>query len=290
MYACEFGHVEAVQKLLQKGARCEATDKSGWKPLDYAVASGKEPAAAELRAHRAQHSLFFAAQKGMPDELAKVIATCQDINVCDSERNKTPLIVASEHGQVEAVRVLVGGGACLDTADKDGWTPLMHASAGGHVDAVRLLLGKGASLQTVDKPVDKGALGKTALWYAAENRHKVVVGLLITAGIAAGQDVNAACESEYGKTPLMYASEFGELEAVRELLGKRASLEAVNKYGSTPLIYASMAGELETVRELLGKGTNLEAVDKGGWTALKCAEMRGHSKVVALLKEHGASK
>ncbi len=52
-------------------------------PLDLAVDNKKEEAAAVLRAHGALHSLHFAAEKGMTDEVAARIAAGQDINARD---------------------------------------------------------------------------------------------------------------------------------------------------------------------------------------------------------------
>jgi hypothetical protein len=52
-------------------------------PLDLAVENKKEEAAAVLRAHGALHSLHFAAEKGMTDEVAAGIAAGQDVNARD---------------------------------------------------------------------------------------------------------------------------------------------------------------------------------------------------------------
>ncbi len=49
-------------------------------PLDLAVQNNKKEAAAVLRAHGALHSLHFAADKGMTDEVAAGIAAGQDVN------------------------------------------------------------------------------------------------------------------------------------------------------------------------------------------------------------------
>ncbi len=62
--------------------------------MDLAVGKKKEEAAAVLRAHGARHSLHFAANEGMPDEVAAGIAAGQDVNACD---------------QVIFLRVLVDG-------------------------------------------------------------------------------------------------------------------------------------------------------------------------------------
>jgi hypothetical protein len=48
--------------------------------LDLAVKREEEEVAAALRAHGALHSLHFAAEKGMTDEVAAGIAAGQDVN------------------------------------------------------------------------------------------------------------------------------------------------------------------------------------------------------------------
>ena len=53
-------------------------------PLDLAVKKKKTEATAVLRAHRALHSLHFAAKKGMSDEVAAGIAAGQDVNARDT--------------------------------------------------------------------------------------------------------------------------------------------------------------------------------------------------------------
>ena len=49
-------------------------------PLDVAVENEKEEAAAVLRAHGALHSLLFAVDKGMMDEVAARMAAGHDVN------------------------------------------------------------------------------------------------------------------------------------------------------------------------------------------------------------------
>ncbi len=51
--------------------------------LELALADDKEEAAAVLRAHGAQVSLFLAAEKGMTDVVAAHIAAGQDVNARD---------------------------------------------------------------------------------------------------------------------------------------------------------------------------------------------------------------
>jgi len=109
--------------------------------------------------------------------------------------------------------------------------------------------------------------------------------ITVAAVIAAGQDVNAACDSE-GMTPLMYASLHGHADTARVLIDKGARLEAVDKDGRTPLLWASLKNKVEVVRVLIEKGACLEAADKHGMTSLMHASKEGHAEVVTVIKEH----
>jgi hypothetical protein len=72
--------------------------------LDLALANDKEEAAAVLRAHGAQVSLLFAAEKGMTDEIAARIAAGQDVNACNEEgRTALDLALAKDHEEAAAL-------------------------------------------------------------------------------------------------------------------------------------------------------------------------------------------
>jgi hypothetical protein len=65
----------------------------------------KEEVVAVLRAHGAQVSLCFSAEKGMTDEMAARIAAGQDVNACN-EDGRTALDVALAKNQEEAATLL----------------------------------------------------------------------------------------------------------------------------------------------------------------------------------------
>ena len=128
------------------------------------------------------------------------------------------LLYASQFGHEESVRALIEKGANLETVDEEGNTALQLASYYGNRkvekvlckhgargalcyaakndllrDMVAELISKGHDLKECDKD------GTTALELAAEANngrcHSEVVGVLIAAGVAAGQDVNACLGS-----------------------------------------------------------------------------------------------
>ena len=57
----------------------------------------------------------------------------------------TPLLMASQEGQLECVRLLLEAGAAIDQADEQGATPLFAACHQGHLEVAKLLSSYGAS-------------------------------------------------------------------------------------------------------------------------------------------------
>ena len=93
----------------------------------------------------------------------------------------------------------------------------------------------------------KDSYGRTALSYAAENGHKMLVKLLL-----ATSKVDANTQDERGRSPLSYAAANGHAAVVKLLLGKGgvdADLKDT-RYSRTPLSYAAEYGH-EVVVKLL---------------------------------------
>ena len=88
-------------------------------------------------------------------------------------RLRTPLHLASLHGSMETVTVLLVNGASVSAKDAAGQTPLHCASQSGRVAAAALLLRKGAS------PAEPDAAGRLPIECAAENNHPSVIVLFM---------------------------------------------------------------------------------------------------------------
>ena len=99
-------------------------------------------------------------------------------------------------------------------------------------------------------------------------------------------------------TPLMYASAYGSLDAMKLLLEHNAGVNAASKTGRAPLMIAALHnGSDRVVDLLLAKGANTKAQDNGadvngkdrtGYTALMNAAMTGDVEPVKLLLSKGA--
>jgi ankyrin repeat protein len=82
-FAAKKGMTNKIAAHIAAGQDVNACNEKGRTALELALANDQEAAAAVLRAHGAQVSLFFAAEKGMTDEVAAGIAAGQDVNARD---------------------------------------------------------------------------------------------------------------------------------------------------------------------------------------------------------------
>ena len=85
---------------------------------------------------------------------------------------------------------------------------------------------------------------------AAKHDYGDVVKLLISGGAAP----NTSCEN--GKTPLYWASCFGNMYIVKMLLDVGANCQIENAKGETPLYWASKKGHKDVVDLLINAGAH----------------------------------
>ena len=104
--------------------------------------------------------------------------------------------------------------------------------------------------------------------------------------IDAGADVNAKGAGQV--TPLMAATQWGNLPVVRLLLQKGADPKARSFGGGTPLLRAAMSGSVKMLTALVDAGADVKHRDDAGGTALMSAALRGDKDMVRLLLDRGA--
>lgn len=99
------------------------------------------------------------------------------------------------------------------------------------------------------------------------------------------EELNTSDQS--GRTPLMHAVAFGNLETLRALLDADAEVNARNRSDATALLWA--AGDQEKARLLIERGADVKIQSRQGRTPLMVAASRaGNSEVVALMLSKGA--
>jgi ankyrin repeat protein len=208
----------------------------------------------------------------------------------------TLLGIASQKGNAEMVRDLIGRGAGVNTPkDPGGWTPLMLAAESGSAEVVKLLLDKGAD------PNRSSGGGSPLAAAFTRKEHLEIVKLLLERGADPNLSTDVP-DGQYffsygprGVTPLMFAANNGRLEAAKLLLEKGAVLNA-STYpadpdrtgGFTALMFAVQGNNPELVGFLIDKGAEVGGRTSKGSTALHYAARLGKPEAAKVLIERGA--
>ncbi len=196
---------------------------------------------------------------------------------------RTPLHIAAESGNVQAMTNLLSAGAEVNVQVRSdekrspewGNTPLHLAARDGRVEAVKLLLERGALVNA------RSDLGATALHRAIA--YPQIVQMLLEKG--ADPNIADVC----GRTPLHWAAFDPASTSVPVLLEHRADPNVHDHDGETPLHRAAHAGNLAAIGQLIAKGAQANATDKFGTTPLHIAALHQYTQIVSSLIRAGAS-
>ena len=239
MIACENGKLNAVLYLIDEGAEVNLEDSSGYTALHYAATFSNNNFA-----------------------LSCLIDSGANVNAL-TNNNRTPLMLACESGKL--VNSLLQKGAKVDFQDNDGQTalylaigsecncfdnlssliryeadvnttdirkctPLMRASEICDVKELTLLIERGAKVELQDQN------GDTALHYAARAEKKTSANFckLLTAG------ASLLCENSHGLTPLLEASNRGNIEIV-ECVIKQPEISKEQRIDALELLGTSLS-------------------------------------------------
>lgn len=159
-----------------------------------------------------------------------------------------PLHIATLHGQLEAVQLLLANGADIKACNQDKDQPLHLAARAGHFALVKALVAAGA-------PVNgKGAEERTPLHVAAFHGRKEIVQFLLTKGA----DVDAKTSKHDGnKSPLLEAVRKCHVDVVQALLeDSKITINIRDSLDYTPLRHAVEEDKVEIVK-LLAPRTSL---------------------------------
>ncbi|MBC2717207.1 MAG: hypothetical protein HF978_18025 [Desulfobacteraceae bacterium] len=211
----------------------------------------------------------------------------------------SPIIKATDQGQLNKVNRLLALGVDVNAATPEGVTPLFIASAKGHEDIVKRLIDKGADVNAVTKlsfEYEDQTIyeGRTSLMAALRNKHTDIAKLLIQQGA----DVNAVDVN--GVTPLFIAAALNDEGIVKILIAKGADVNAVilteYKYkeetvikGATPLMAALKMEQNANAALLVAHGADVNARCEDGTDSLMIVAVNGDLRMANFLLSHGAN-
>jgi ankyrin repeat protein len=251
--ASDNGHLTIVQYLTGLDhVDCNAKDNDGWTPLHYACQKGDLPLVQYLtrlghvdcnaKDNDGSTALHIASANGRLTAVQYL--TGLDHVDCNAKANdgSTALHGASFHGHLAIVQHLTGLDHVDCNAKAKGWTPLSLACQYGHFDIVRFLLYNGANKKS---EYNDGAL--------TSDNNKIIQFLYNFPQTSPHSSlllqVLMAVQYAPGKAPFSFT-------VMRNAITKGADVDAYGLYGNTPLHFATQADNWQAVLYLLLHGAN----------------------------------
>ncbi len=226
---------------------------------------------------------------------------------------RSPLMIASRTGKVEAIRVLLEAGAEVNAKETlRGTTPLMWAADEGHAPAVKVLIEHGADIKARSNPAPRGrgpALGKSndprkavaaqgaALARGAATPELGALNALGGGAAAAGGGRGGGRGGRGGGGRAGGAAGGRGADDVNVEQDDAAVAAGIGRRGGapadggqlTPLVYAARANDLESVKVLLAAGADVNQTTGYGWTPLLVATQNRYYSLAAHLLDQGAN-
>jgi len=239
------GDLKTVRTLVRQAVDINATQPDGMTALHWAVERRDLPMMNVLLEAGAKHDLtnrtgarplYLAATNGDAAAIARLLEAGEDANALLTAEGESVLMLTSQTGNAEAVKVLLDRGANPNTQQLRGQTALMWAAAEGHADVVKLLLARGAD-----------------------------------PGLSSTASTKPERRPPGGMTALLFASRQGKLEAARALLDGGADINEAGADNTSALLIAVVNGHYDLASLLIERGANPNIADANGRTPLYAA-------------------
>lgn len=206
-----------------------------------------------------------------------------DFAVGKRGHSMTALHLAAINGDREVVELVLSSTSSIEVAvsNQDGVLEILTTPISGNKldSTVQFLVGAGAA-----SVVRSSGCGQTALHYAAESGHEVMVRRLLDHGVA-------DCADTSGRWAIHHAAAKGHESVIRQLVLKsgRPYETVLTRLGDTALHNAAQYGHMNVVRVLLDEfHWDVNFAGQGLKTPLHIAAAMNDRRLAKLLLEHKA--
>lgn len=314
MYAAEYGNLETVRFLLDRGADVNALDKRNLAPLYIAASRGDAGIVSLLidrgadltntspfvreADQRLDHgtALHGAVQRGHLEVVKLLLDRGADINAVSPGKFLTPLICALALKDFRMADELLVRGADPNLPATGISNPLRQMAYQGNLPMLRKLLDRGARVDMQSDEIrEHSGVSRTvgaALPAAAREGHLEISKMLVEAGCPVDQT-----SPIYLETPLHAAALHGNTAMCQWLIGKGAKIdhrlpdEIDFQAGWTALHSAAWGESLDVMKLLMEKGASPEVPcgDRGlRRTAFHLAVLKGWLPLVTGILDQAA--
>lgn len=292
MLASAKGLVSVLRFLCEAQQNLELADVNGHKAIHYGAIEGQV------------ESIDFLVSQGFDvDE----VEGPRLIDEHDTSLKRSALHLAALHGKKEALLKLLELNANFALEDLDGFGLCEYAIASKNTDLLDLLKlsayydlkKRGTTLLAAavmfDNKLELSQLilnkintngvdknGQTALHLAAIHNSCEAAELLLMGGDQVLDAVDV-----FGKSPIHYAAEKGDVRLLELLAEAGANLEQLTNKGESALFLAGINNKSAAVLTLLKSGADIRQVNQQGLTTAQASLIRGHVAVVRVLLKAG---
>jgi len=194
--------------------------------------------------------LHLAVNKGQYYICKRLLDLGADVNIKD-DTGRSPLHYAAERGSAEIASLLIEYGAKIDCVTNHGSSPCHLAAVNGFKNVLEVLLHHNDDLVNI-----KDTIGDTPLHRACKSGDMETVAFIL-------QKKPAIAYNNYGSSALHTAAQWNQ-DKIVELMVKEFGWDMDirnTKTGKTPLMSASQVGQVITIQKLIELGADIDTFD-----------------------------
>lgn len=297
----------SIIQLIKYGADLNVCDNAGLNIKDYAFKKNQIQVINYFKENNLKigSSLFYAIENEIsghdsniidfieretPQDLSKLTRKIQDDDDVNSfitcglvaytaYANSENKESSTNQSRMKILKKLIGSGLDINEVVKggkcNGCTALIISAMNGHSEMVDFLLDNNADISLQNKSEEQA--GRTALFYALENKHFDSVNSILKKMEYKLDDIQLNNQQDNNATLLMFIARYGDFDFVHSILSdflarNKYSLEKTDKNGMTPFLYAATYNSDYRIMKLLRMyGANVFALDKNGKNAYELA-------------------